>query len=558
VKTVPFYLTWYMPNFEKYWHADCGCGSCQPAAKPTWRNYYATQFSDALDVAVKLHTREKRLYDETRRFHDALFSTTVPPHVLDAVSSQMAILKTTTCVRLEDGTFYGFEGCAPGSGCCEGSCTHVWNYQQTLPFLFPSLERSMRSADYKYNMRADGGMGFRINLPLGAPPNEFHACADGQLGGIIKTYRDWKICGDDAWLRSVWPQVKRALEYAWAQWDADKDGVIDGVQHNTYDIEFLGPNPLTAAFYLGALTAGAEMADHLGEADNAEAYRAVCERGRAWVDANLFNGRFYVQKYDPEKAPRYQFGEGCLADQMLGQWITELAGLGYVLEEAHVKKALESIFRFNWKSDLSEHTNAQRVYALNDEGGLLLCSWPNGGRPAIPFPYSDEVWTGIEYQVASHCIMEDLVVEGLTIVKGARDRQDGIRRNPWDEFECGHHYARAMSAYGLLLALSGFTFNKGAGTIGFAPKVHAERFKTFWALDGVWGVYEQTRDTAVLSVLYGQIVLNRIDLPGFPKPGPVNAALERKVVPAEADVYGSITLRRALTIKAGRHLTIRR
>lgn len=561
-KTVTFYLSWHFPVYEKYWHvapACCAspscCSSSKTPGKPTWKNYYATQFDSALDVAKKLHADQKALYARTKQFHDALFSSTLPPYVLDAVSSQMAILKTATVLRLEDGTFYGFEGCAPVGGCCEGSCTHVWNYQQTLPFLFPSLERSMREADYHYNLRDDGGMCFRLQLPLGEPPNDFHACGDGQMGGIIKTYRDWKISGDDAWLRKLWPRVKRALEFAWVQWDADRDGVMEGIQHNTYDIEFLGPNPLMGCFYLGALLAGAEMADHLGDPD-ADTYRAIYESGRAWTEAHLFNGEFYIQQYDPEKAPVHQFGEGCLSDAMLGQWMTSLSGLGHVLDPDRVKRALASIVKYNWRANLAEHANAQRVYALNDEAGLLLCSWPRGGRPAVPFVYSDEVWTGIEYHVASHCILAGLVKEGLAIVHGARARHDGIRRNPWDEYECGHHYARAMSAYGLLLALSGFTYDKGAGVIGFSPLIHADQFRTFWALDGVWGVYAQTARKATLTVIEGELHLNRLDLPGFAPAGPVTVTIGRKKLKAEMDLYGSVTFTSVLTLKPGAEIVV--
>ena len=549
-RTVVFYIAWYFPNFEKYWHATAqNCCGTSGVEKPVWKNYYARQFRDAVDAARQLHAREAELYAATRQFHDALFSSTLPAPALDAVSSQMAILKTPTCLRLSDGTFYGFEGCAPGAGCCEGSCTHVWNYQQTLPFLFPALERSMREADYAYNMRPDGSMGFRLQLPPGSPPNDFLPCADGQMGGILKAYRDWKISGDDAWIRRLWPRIKQALEYAWVQWDPDKSGVMTGVQHNTYDIEFHGPNPLTAGFYLGALAAGAEIAAHLGESDRAEEYRAVFARGRAWVEEHLFNGGYYVQRYDPEKAPRYQFGEGCLADQLLGQWLALVAGLGDVLDPAQVRRALKSIVKYNWRADLREHANAQRVYAIHDEAGLILCTWPRGGRPAVPFPYSDEVWTGIEYHVASHCILEGMVAEGLRIVQAARARHDGIRRNPWNEFECGHHYARAMSAYGLLLALSGFSYDKGAGILGFAPRIRPEKFRCFWVLDGAWGVFTQMRKRAVVEVLRGEIILSRIDLPHCAAAQRATVRLGKKNVPATLDPFGSVTLARAVRLK---------
>ena len=558
---VTFYLTWYFPNFEKYWHNNgvgCTGKDCTCSPKPVWRNYYASQFNDALDVARKLRDREVELHATTERFHNALFSSTMPPSVLDAVSSQMAILKTTTCTRLEDGTFYAFEGCGPQSGCCEGSCTHVWNYQQTLPFLFPSLERSMRNADYRYNLRADGGMCFRLQLPPGMPPDNFHACADGQLGGVIKIYRDWKICGDLPWLQHLWPKVKRALEYAWVAWDPDRDGVIDGIQHNTYDIEFLGPNPLIEGFYFGALVAGAEIADAVGDTDAATTYRSIYEKGRTWVDTHLFNGEYYVQQYDPEQAPRHQFGNGCLTDQLLGQWLATVSGLGDVLDPRHVKRTLKSIYKYNWRKRLTDHANAQRVYAINDESGLLVCSWPKGGRPAIPFPYSDEVWTGCEYQAASHMIEEGLVKEGLAIVQGARDRHDGLKRNPWDEFECGHHYARAMSAYGLILALSGFSYNKGTGTLGFAPRLHRDRFQTFWALDGVWGTYAQNEKTAVLTVLWGAITLSRLDLPLFAKPGQINMKFGSRMKKVDADEYGSILFSHTLSLHPGQTLTLKR
>ncbi len=560
-KTVTFYVTWHHPNYEMYWHnpgsccAGSNCSDSAPKKNPVWKNYYASQFSSALDVAQKLNRREAELHKATKTFHDALFSTTAPPALLDAVSANLGIIKSATCIRLTDGTFYGWEGCAPMAGCCEGSCTHVWNYQQALAFLFPELERTMRTADYTYNLRADGGMCFRIQLPIGTPPNDFHACGDGQLGGIIKLYRDWKISGDDAWLGAIWPRAKRALEHAWVQWDPDKDGVIDGVQHNTYDIEFVGPNPMINVFYLGALLAGAEIADRFGDAASAAEYRSIYRKGAAWTDKHLFNGEYYIQKCDIKNGPQYQFGTGCLSDQILGQWVASLSGLGYLLDPKHVRATLKAIFKYNWKEDLTDHANAQRVYAINDEAGLLLCSWPRGERPAFPFVYSDEVWTGIEYQVASHLILEGLLTEGLSVVKGCRDRHDGIARNPWDEFECGHHYARALASYGLLTAWSGFTFDKGAGRIGFAPKAYTEKFSTFWAIDGAWGVYAQKGRQASLTVLHGALTLRQLDLAPFVNTGQIAVTWGRSAFVCSA-VQGKISLPKALTLTAGQTLSV--
>lgn len=508
---LPFLIAWHFPNFLKYWHRG--------EEKPQWRNYYAGHFDDAWAVARYVNENLEGLRAESMQYHDALFGSTLPACVLDAASSQTSTLKSPTCLRLEDGTFYGFEGCGSTWGCCEGSCTHVWNYQQALPFLFPALERSMRTADYRYNLREeDGRMCFRIGLPLGTSGWGFHAAADGQLGGIMKTYRDWLLCGDDDWLRQLWPRVKKALAYAWEQWDADRDGVAEGIQHNTYDRELHGPNPLIMGFYMGALRAAEEMARYLGEDEQANEYRRLFEKGSAAMDQTLFNGEYYVQKYDPEKVQTQQFGDGCLSDQMLGQWIAAICELGHLFDPAHVRSALESVFRFNWRPSLADHANPQRIYAINDEAGLLMCSWPQGNRPLIPTMYCDEVWTGIEYQVASHLIMEGFVREGLAIVKGARDRHDGLRRNPWDEFECGSHYARAMSSWGLVLALSGYHCRAPVGLLRFDPKLWREDFRAFWSSGSGWGTFSQKlgEGTAevLLEVLGGAQALRTLRLAG--------------------------------------------
>ena len=561
---LPFFISWHFPNFVKYWGSGGDSCCCGHDCRPVWRNYYASQWTDAADAAHYYADHEDRLYGQTKLFHDSLFASTLPPYVLDAVSSQASILHSPTVLRLPDGTFYGFEGCHSDAGCCEGSCTHVWNYAQTVAFLFPALERSFREADYTYNLDDSGHMGFRLQLPLGSPPSQFHAAADGQLGGLLKLYRDWRLCGDDVWLRKWWPQAKRALEYAWTQWDSDRDGVIDGIQHNTYDIEFSGPNSMIGSFYLGALRAAEEMARHLGEAESADEYRELYERGRARLDGELFNGEWYVQRPNWELTPKYQYGEGCLADQVIGQWLATLAGLGPILDQEHVRTTLQSIFAHNWRAELWEHANAQRIYALNDEKGLLACTWPHGSRPAIPFPYSDEVWCGMEYQVASHLIYEGFVEEGLAIVRGTRERHEGTRRNPWNEFECGSHYARSLASWGVLTALSGFEFDLPHRTLGFTPRITPDDWLSFWSVDGAWGTYAQEiedgRGTASLRLDYGSLKLDCLVLGSVAQAAPVDVKVAGKPVAAEASMVDGrmvVCLKEGVELQKGQALTVR-
>ncbi len=523
---LPFVLAWHFPNLTNYWNNE------ESVKGKRLGNWYATQWCDALDTARYVVNNYHQLDKQTRAFHEALYSSTLPSYVLDAVGSQMSVLRTTTCLRTEDGRFHAFEGCHDNSGCCPLNCTHVWNYEQSLAHLYPALERTMRETDFGSNLRKDGSMAFRTLIPLYSDAQwRFKPAADGQMGGVMKLYREWKMSGDTEWLKKLWPEAKRSLEFAWnrpkgsGSWDANRDGVMEGEQHNTYDIDFYGPNTMVGSLYLGALRAGEEMAHAAGDLAAASKYRAIFAKGRARIERELWNGSWFEQKVlmtkeakqatpTGESQPRYQYGAGCQSDQLLGQWFARVCGLGDLLEPNHIRKSLASIFRYNWCNGFCDHHNCQRTYAVNDERGLLLCSWPKGDRPQYPFPYADEVWTGIEYQVAAHCIYEGLVAEGLSIVNGVRNRYDGVRRNPWDEFECGHHYARAMSSWSLLLALSGYRYDAVAQTLSFTPKINPNNFCCFFTVGSGWGIFEQRRRRGSLALLGGSLALKELAVRG--------------------------------------------
>ncbi|QHW31016.1 hypothetical protein GZH47_09225 [Paenibacillus rhizovicinus] len=534
-KTIRFVIGWNFPNVVNYWNAN-------PAGSNGWRNYYAALFADSRAVAKHALENWTRLYEDTLAFKEALFASTVPDVVKEAVSANLSVLKSATVLRLTDGSLYGFEGCIEDTGCCEGSCTHVWNYAYALPFLFPRLERGMRELDLTYNQREDGRMSFRLMLPLGRERMDFRSCADGQFGGVLNAYRDWKISGDTAWLRSVWPAIKKSITYAWAasnedQWDPGKTGVLSGRQHHTLDMELFGPNSWLSGFYLAALKAGAEMASFLGEDDTADEFACLFRQGKQWVDEHLFNGEFYMQQVDlSDQAAlarfddqtvthywnkelgeiKYQIAEGCAIDQVIAQWHANLIGLGEILDTDQTRTALRSLYRHNFKASMRHEANTWRLYSLNDEGGLVICTWPEGtGKPGIPLTYNSETMTGFEYQAASHMIQEGLIDEGLSIVQAIRDRYDGEKRNPWNEIECGSNYARSMASYSLLQAFSGFEYDMVQGMIGFKPVRTADNgvFQTLWSLDAGWGVFEQTPDQASIHVLRGTLNVKALRLP---------------------------------------------
>ena len=369
----------------------------------------------------------------------------------------------------------------------------------------------MREVEFNLETDESGSMAFRTQQVFGRDRWEMLPAADGQLGSVVRVYREWKYTGNTDFLRRVWKNVKLALDFAFTYWDSDGDCVLDSQQHNTYDIEFYGPNSLTNSIFFAALRAGEEMAAFLGEEDTASRYREAFEKGSQTMDKLLWGGEYYIQAIDDVDEHRYQYGKGCLSDQLLGQTLAHVVGLGHILPEEHVKQAVHSIFHYNFLTSFKDHHNVQRTYALNDEMGLLLCSWPEGGRPRLPFVYSDEVWTGIEYQVATNLIYDGFLEEGLTIVKAVRDRHDGYRRNPWNEVECGHHYARAMASWGVLTALSGFTCDLVNRKISFKPVINENCFASFFSTGKAWGIYRQKRnpDTGAfetdVEVLYGDL-----------------------------------------------------
>jgi non-lysosomal glucosylceramidase len=504
-QTFTFLLAWHFPNRTPAW-----CGWDAPKGKGGTRigNYYATRFDDAWAAADYTARHLESLERRTRLFADAFRGSTLPAAAKEAASANLSTLASTTCFRTADGEFHGFEGVDDTRGCCFGNCTHVWNYETATAFLFPSFARSLRKAAFGYSMDDAGAMRFRQILPDGFDRFGW-AAADGQMGQILHAYLDWKLSGDDAWLRAMWPRLKKAIEFAWVSggWDANRDGVMEGVQHNTYDVEFYGPNPLCGIYYLGALRASEEVARRMGDTASAAEYHRLFTQGSRWIDANLFNGKYYVQQVrgfrndqiaphlrgemgaNETEHPEYQVGDGCLVDQLMGQYLASVAGLGDLVSSEKMQSTLRAIYNSNYKRTLLEHDNVERTFALNDEAAVLVCSYAEGKRPRIPFPYYAEVFTGLEHATAAMMMYADMVDEGTEYIANTRARYDGEKRNPWDEAECGHHYARAMSSWSSVVALSGFDYDGAQEAVTAVPRMPHRAFRCFWASGTGWGEF---------------------------------------------------------------------
>ena len=498
-----FFITWHFPN-RKAW------------ATELVGNYYTTQYEDAWDVIAKTHKRIPELENKTIQFVSAFVESDIQDVVKEAALFNMSTLRTQTCFRTADGLFFGWEGTMDIVGSCMGSCTHVWNYEQTTPFIFGELAKLQRTVEFGHATNEIGLMSFRVNLPIENAQKLDLGAADGQMGTIMKMYRDWQLSGDDELLKSLWPNVKKAMEFCWIDggWDADKDGVMEGCQHNTMDVEYFGPNPQMELWYLGALKAAAFMADHMKDKAFAKTCRELYRKGSTWTDANIFNGEYYIQEIRPPaskdqiakyltvgmgakdlKNPEFQLGKGCLVDQLVGQYMAHICDLGYLVKKEHVKTTLTSIMKYNYKSSMIDHFNNMRSYALGDEAALLMASFPYG-RPDVPFPYYSEVMTGFEYTAGNGMLFEDMTDQGLLVIKNIRDRYDGRKRSPFDEAECGHHYARAMTAYGAVLALTGFHYSG----VEMSMKFKQMDGKYFWANGSTYGTLEQKKNGKSIQV----------------------------------------------------------
>jgi len=302
------------------------------------------------------------------------------------------------------------------------------------------------------------------------------------------------------------------------------------------DVEYFGPNPEVGVWYRAALRDVEEMARYVGDAEFAETCESLFKRGSAWVDEHLWNGDYYRHEIRPPGSedaiapglrlrgmgakdldnPELQIGDGCLADQLVGQVLTHLCGLGHLLDPEHIRTTLGSILRYNHRAAMTGHFNPMRSYALGAEAGLLVASYPHGNRPDRPFPYYDEVWTGLEYTAAVGMIYEGMRAEGIGVIETVRNRFDGRRRNPFDEAECGHHYARAMASWGAVPALTGFGYDGVERSMRFAAAAEPQTW--FWSNGAAWGTVTQRPVTSgaqvTLEVGEGTVPLRTLTLTG--------------------------------------------
>jgi uncharacterized protein (DUF608 family) len=504
--TVTFVLTWFFPNLRGNFHVL------------NQGRYYASKFDSALAVARYVASNSERLIGNTLLWRDTWYDSTLPWWFLDRTFLNTSILATSTSYRFQDGRFWGWEGV----GCCAGTCGHVWYYAQAPGRLFPDLMREQREkVDFAVAQQPDGDIHFR-GESNGSP------AIDAQAGYILQALREHQMSADSAFLTRIWPRVKLAMEWMIAR-DGTGDGIMKGNQHNTLDADWFGPVAWLSGVYLAALLAAAEMADEMNDAAFAARCRAIAASGRKKMVKELFDGEYFSNKVDPQHLDSVNSGTGCEIDQVIGQSWAFQVGLPRVLPEKETRSALHALWRYNFSPNVGPYREVNkpgRWYAMPGEAGLLMCTFPRAdwnydqakgqGKKEWSAMYFNECMNGFEHQVAGHMIWEDMQLEGLAVERALHDRYNAAQRNPYNEVECGDHYARSMASYGVFLAACGFEYYGPHGHIGFAPRLTPGNFRApFTSADG-WGTFEQKASSsgmhAALIVKYGDLRVRTIAL----------------------------------------------
>ena len=531
-EVITFFVAWNFPNRFVDWHINKALIS--DSKSEFWiGNQYNKWFDNSLEVIKYVKNNLQILLNYTSKFHDAFYSSTLPSEVLTSISATFSTIRTPTCFWIRDGSFHGFEGChgastrKPSGGCCPLNCTHVWNYEFSLAHLFPTLERTMRETEFKMQHKI-GYLPHRTVIPLYLPQfgeksdfGDVPPAIDGMFGMILKIYRDYLITGDLDFLKRSWAYIQKLMEFILKEYYVDSEGTITRAQPNTYDCSIYGFNTFIGTLNLVALLACEKIALELNLHDWVDKCKKLYSSSREIIDKECWNGEFYIQKYDESKIKEFQYGKGCLSDQLLGQWWAFHLGFGYIFPPDRVVKALKSIIKYNFKDSLKGFKQTPRIFASPKESGLLNCTWPNGGKPKVPTYYTDEVWTGIEYQIAALCIYAGDISSGLKIINAVRDRYDGSHRNPWNEIECGDHYIRPMSSWTLLHALTGIFYSVELNQLSLAPKIKHHNFQSFFITNSAWGTVNQqvNENKFIISIIisFGELSLKSIKLALFDK-----------------------------------------
>jgi len=479
--------------------------------------WYGAKFSDAAAVINYYLINREKLDKETMLWQETWNDTTLPSWFMDRTFVNIGTLATANTMRFASGRFWAWEGV----GACAGTCTHVWQYGQSMGRIFPDLERNLREV-------TDLGIGFQPDTGaiIFRAEYEKRPAIDGQAGVILRFYRDHQMSSDHAFLERNWPKLKKAIQFVLDQ-DKNNDGMTDTPMENTLDAVWEGEIAWIVGLCLAATQAAALMAAEVGDKKFQQLCLDYVRKGSENMDTKLFNGEYYIHRPDMLQG-RKKLGSynTCHIDQVYGQAWCAQVDMPRINSQEKVVSALKALWKYNFTTDVGPYIKTHlggRPYALAGEGGMVMNTNPKneeqayGDHTTWQLGYFHECMSGFEHQVAAHMMAEGMVDESLVLTRMIHDRHHAARRNPFNEIECSDHYARAMASYGTFINACGFSYHGPKGQIGFTPKVRAADFRAPFTVAKGWGTYSQKRKSkgecrCTLILKYGQLILHEFHI----------------------------------------------
>ncbi|MCT4648573.1 MAG: non-lysosomal glucosylceramidase [Carboxylicivirga sp.] len=523
-KNIDMVLTWYFPNGLNGGHME----KWDAWGKGDWEgqgNNYANYWSNISELNSYIIDNYSWLYNTSEKFTDCYYQTNFPWWLTERLGNQLAILKSRTIFHDKRGYLGLWEGCGAGDGSCAGNCNHVWHYAQSHARLFPEMGRKIKEQTFDA-IKEDGQIPYR--QPAGSP------AFDGQCGDIIGAYREYLLSADKTWLEGQYPAIKKAMNYMVNKHDADHDGWLsDAPKHTTYDASMTGNPSFLSSLYAVALKASSEMARIAGDTEQSTIWNKIASNSIMLQDERLWNGEYYYQVRGEKNATDYE--NGCMADQLLGQWWAYQLNMGSLYPDYRINTATKAVLKYNFKSNLKNHTQVARKFAKDDEAGMVGTTWPDNDRTSYASGYSDEVWTTYEYTIGSVLMKYDNMRGAATLLRSGYDRYDGTLKegyktdngwgnfgfsgNPFGDDECGQFYSRALASWSVLMIAQGFEYEGPDGRIAFNPVWKPEAHTSFFSSALGWGTFSQIKEAGYLKnkleLAHGSLTLKEIGVPAL-------------------------------------------
>ncbi len=468
-------------------------------------HYYSNFFNSGLEVAEYGVKNKSELYKKSKKFVDDFFDSSIPVFVLEQINSQLNTFITSGRF-VKDGWFGIQEGLSPSKSWGPVATIDVALYG-SIPtlLLFPELQKSMMRA-HKNIQRKNGQIAHGLYKNFSQFEDNTADVSnriDLPSQYIIMVLRDYFWTNDKDYLREMWPSVKKAMNYVLNNLDLNKDLMPDmeGTRSSYDNFPMYGLASYTQSLWLAAMTSVNKVSNEIGDKEAESISKKIIDNGKGLMEKYLWNGEYYrlYNDYDNKINNNSKIDDGCLTDQMIGQWSAHFSALGYLLEEGNIKTALQKILKMSFDPNT----------------GLRNASWPgtkwwNDVPPNIWNDQGNTSWTGVELAFASFLIYEGMYDEGLKIIESVnkRYRKAGLY---WDHQEFGGHYYRAMSAWAILNAVAGFQINKD--TLYFSPKLRQKKQKLF--LITTTGTFNFLRDEKriLLKQLSGKLIFKNIIIP---------------------------------------------